>query len=404
MTDYVIRPVDDGEFRTASNLFYATLHMPPVSEEKWEYNASVYEPGRVLGAFADQTMIGTALSWGSSLAVPGGGELPMAAVTGVGVRPDHTRRGVLTEMMRTQLTAIAESGAALAGLHASEPAIYGRFGYGLATIARTTKVRRREVVLRPEVPRSGEVRLLDGEQALAMLPGVYERLRGHRPGMMRRSAGWWRMAYESRLRAGEQVQVAVHTGPDGPDGFLAYAPQERVSERSPFPERWLRVSDLQAANSGARNDLWRYLFGVDLIEEVVAYLRPLDEPLEAMLVNQRAVRAEFDDDLWLRLIDVPAALAGRGYGPADPVVIDVRDPQFPANSGRYLISPQGTERTTEPAGLAMNVESLGALYLGGTSASTLAGVGRIEVADPAALARADRLFATDAAAWCGTMF
>lgn len=404
MTDFAVRLLEESEMRASSDLFFATLHYPPLSNEKWEYATGLYVPGRVWGAFADQTLIGTALFWESSLAVPGGAELPTAAVTCVGVRADHTRRGVLTELMRTQLTTAVEAGQVAAALHASEPVIYERFGYGQSTIARTARVRRRQAALRPEVPKSGEVRLLDGEQALSVLPATYERLYGHRPGMIRRIPAWWRYMYEARVRTKEHMQVAVHTGPDGYDGFVSYEPQEHPTQNSPWPERWLRVSDFHAVNQAVANDLWRFLLGVDLVDEVLVWARPTDEPLEAMLVDQRAVQAEFDDDLWLRLIDVPAALAARSYGQAEPVVLEVRDRYLPANSGRYLISPQGTERTTGPADLAMDVETLAAIYLGATRASTLAGIGRIQVTEPAALPRADRLFATDVAACCGTMF
>ena len=405
MTDFVIRPVEDAELRAANTLFFGTLHAPRLPDEKWEYWADSYESGRVLGAFADRQLIGTALSWSSGLALPGGGVLPMAAVSGVGVRADHTRRGVLTGLMRTQLAAIADAGQPQAALHASEPVIYGRFGYGVAAIARTTRIVRRRAVLRPDVPpRAGEVFHLDADQAMKLLPAAYERAFGQRPGMMLRSAGWWRTSYESRLRTGEHVQVVVHTGADGPDGFLSYAPREHVLPNQPFPSTWLRVTDFHAASPAVANDLWRYVLGVDLADEIVAYSRPLDEPLEAMLVDQRAVQAEFDDDLWLRLVDVPAALAGRTYRDADPVVIEVRDRLLPAYAGRYRIGPQGVERTTDRAGLVLDVDALAMLYLGSTRASALAGIGRVEAIEPAALARADRLFGTDAAACCGTMF
>jgi predicted acetyltransferase len=123
-----------------------------------------------------------------------------------------------------------------------------------------------------------------------------------------------------------------------------------------------------------------------------------------MLVNSHAVRSESDDELWLRVVDVPAALAARTWGAAEPVVIEIVDPLLPANSGNYLISPQGTERTSAPATLSMDVEVLGMIYLGAWRPSTLAAIGRLDARDPAGLLAADRLFATDRPAWCGTLF
>ncbi|HEU5474839.1 MAG TPA: GNAT family N-acetyltransferase [Actinophytocola sp.] len=404
MSDFAVRAVEDSELRTASTVFLGSLHQAPLTDEKWAYWTRNYEPGRTLGAFADGQMIGTALAWSSSLTVPGGAALPMAAVTAVGVRADHTRRGVLTELMRVQLADARDRGEPLAGLHASEAVIYGRFGYGLAVLSRNIRITRRDARLRPEVPRAGEVRLLGNDEALGRVQAGYDRVLGSRPGVMGRSAGWWVLAYEQRLAAPDQhVRIAAHTGPDGVDGFATYvvdgAPTMAAGENTS-----LFVRDFQAANQAAANGLWRYLLGVDLVEEVVAFSRPMDEPLEAILVDPRAVRATFQEDLWLRLVDVPRALAGRTYGAAEPVVIEVRDRLLPANSGRYRIGPHGTEPTTEPAGLAMDADVLAMLYLGAWRASALAGTGRIEVADAAAPARADRLFSTDAAPYCGTMF
>jgi predicted acetyltransferase len=130
----------------------------------------------------------------------------------------------------------------------------------------------------------------------------------------------------------------------------------------------------------------------------------MDEPVEAMLVDRYMATSELDSELWVRIIDVPAALAARQYGDAEPVVLEVRDSLLPNNSGRYRIGPQGTERTDSPADLLMDPDALAMIYLGSTRPSVLAGIGRLEASDPAALARADRMFATDLPAWCGTMF
>ena len=402
MTDFVVRALEDAEFRTSSDVFRGSLHSEPFSDEHWKYVVKEYEPGRTFGAFADGRLVGTAMSFGSRLALPGGATPPLAAVTGVGVRADHTRRGVLTELMRATLVTAAEAGDVFAGLHASEGGIYGRFGYGICTTARTISVQSRRAELRPEVPRGGEVRLLDADEAMEQLPPLYERMLGSRPGMIARPAGWWSAAYERRLRTEEHELVAVHTGPDGADGFVSYRTQ-KVDPNSIAGDVMIRAIDL-LGTPAAINDLWRYLLSIDLVAKVTVFFRPVDEPLEAMLVNQHVVSTELDDDLWVRLIDLPAALAARTYQQADPIVIEVRDRLLPHNSGNYLVSPQGTGRTDEPADLALDVDVLAMLYLGTSRASSLAGIGRIEVRDPAALPRADRLFATDVSSWCGTMF
>jgi predicted acetyltransferase len=137
----------------------------------------------------------------------------------------------------------------------------------------------------------------------------------------------------------------------------------------------------------------------------VAEERALDEPIELLLADHRhAGVEEVSDEHWIRLVDVPKALAARSYGHAAPVVLEVADPLLPGNSGAYRITPDGAERTDEPAALRLDVTTLAMAYLGTWRFSALAGAGRIEVRDPAAPAAADVLFGTRVASWSGTYF
>jgi predicted acetyltransferase len=402
-TEFEVRAVEDAELRTANSVFREALHEEPADDAKWAVLRKAYEPGRTFGAFAGTTIVGTTTSWGSDLTVPGGAVLPMAAVTAVGVRTDHRRRGALTGLMRRQLAESAAAGEVFAGLHASEPTIYGRFGYGVATRASTVRVHAPRARMRPEVPTAGTVRLVTVDEAMALLPEAYSRLRPARAGVIGRPPVWWVIGYENRA-AHCYFRAAAHYDQDGViDGFVGY-------RTAPFPSDDPRVGaaiaviDFAAATQQVENDLWRFLVGIDLIEEVTVYLRPMDDPLDAMLVDPYAIRGEDDDDLWVRIVDVPAALAARTYGPADPIVVEVVDTLLPDNSGRYLISPHGTERTEAPATVTMNAETLAMVYFGTWRPSALAAVGRLTAHDPAALPAADRLFGTDRPAWCGSMF
>jgi predicted acetyltransferase len=400
---FEFRAVADGELRVANEVFREALHDEPLTDERWATARRIYQPGRTFGAFAGDTMIGSVASISADLTVPGGAILPMAAVTAVGVRTDHRRRGALTGMIRAQLAETARAGEVFAGLHASEPTIYGRFGYGLATRVNTMRVRSRRARMRPEVPTAGTVRLLTRDEAMTLLPEAYPRLRPARAGMMGRSPNWWVLGYENRMAHG-YFRAAAHFDQDGVlDGCLGYRPLP-MSQSDPRADASIQVLDFVGASQAVENDLWRFLLGIDLVEEVIVHIRPLDDPLEAMLTDFYAVRGEPDDELWLRVVDVPAALAARTYEPADPVVVEVVDPLLPNNSGRYLISPHGTERTAAPAGLTLGVEALGMVYLGTWRPSALAAIGRLTAHDPDAVAAADRLFATDRPAWCGSAF
>lgn len=395
MSDYSLRVLRPDEYRSANDLFRSAVHVPPVGDD-WRYAERAYQPGRALGAF-DSKLIGTASSFDSEMTVPGGKRLDLAAVTCVGVRADRTRRGVVRALMRRQFEDFAERGVPLAALYASEPVIYGRFGYGVATRVHKYTVDRRCAVMRPEVPASGEIEVLDVDGIFERLPGIFAELPHTRPGMMTRPGYWW-AGFERHARtAAQPCRAAIHHGPDGPDGFVIYsAGADRTA---------LEVTAQHSANSAACAGLWRFLTGVDLLEAVEVFDRPLDDVAELLFTDSRVCTpAETTAGrLWLRLVDVPAALAARAYE-GEPVVLEVVDPFLQANSGRYLVSPDRAAVTTGPAGLRLDVSTLAMLYLGTWSASALAAAGRIEEIEPGAAARADRLFRTEVAAWCGTRF
>src|SRR5690242_4315930 len=216
------------------------------------------------------------------MAVPGGAVLDTAAVTQVGVRADHTRRGLLTALMRVQLDDAAARGEALAALHATEARIYGRFGYGVATRARSVTVRSSGRGLRPAAPAVGEVRLVAPEEIGPRSAALHERIALDRPGMITRGETWWRSPAERARRDQRAVLAAVHTGPDGDDGFAVATTGE-----GEFTARPLQLEDLHADGVAAAAALWRFLLDVDLGGAVRAWGRPLDEPLDLLLADPR---------------------------------------------------------------------------------------------------------------------
>ncbi|KDN19589.1 GNAT family N-acetyltransferase [Amycolatopsis rifamycinica] len=405
MTAFDVRPITEEERRSTFDLLRRALHVRPVTDDVWARIRESWPAAHKFGAFEGGSPIGIVSSYDTEIAVPGGRILPVAAVEGVGVRADRTRRGALSAMMAAQLADFAARGLPLAVLHASEPTIYGRFGYGSAALGKTVRVERPAARLHERVAAGGDVRLLTPEEAVKEIPGLYRRIGLHRPGMIGRPAQWWPISHDQQAGPDGGHLVAVHSGPDGDDGFVVYATISRRSFEAPDRGAALDVHDLHAAGPEARAALWRYLLSVDLVSEVRARHRPVDEPLALMLTDHRhAATVAVEDDLWLRPVDVEAALAGRTYGTAGPVVLAVTDRQLPANTGHYEAGPDGARRTGAAADLALDVDTLGMLYLGQWSATTLAEAGRVEVRDEAALARADELFTTTAAPWCGTHF
>lgn len=394
-----MRTLRPDEHRAAVDLFRSTLHVVGTTDEAWKFAEHMLQPGRTLGAF-DTELIGTARSFDAEITLPGGLRAGVAAVTGVGVRPDRTRRGVLTELMRTQLSDVAARGLPFAALRASEGVIYNRFGYGITTRSRSYEIDRRRAVLRPDVPAGGQIELWPLDTALARLPELYASLPHTRPAMITRPAYWWPGWERHAREATSPVVTAVHHGARGPDGYVVYA-VERKHWNDPAV---LEIISLHTATGEAFNGLWRYLLGVDLIDTLRAEERPVDEPTELLFTDIRAVRdTGGGDELWLRLVDVPAALAAREYD-GEPVVLEVVDPLLETNSGRYEVSRDGARRTGASADLRLGVDALAMAYLGAWRPSVLAAAGRIQPASPFGLERADRLFATPVPAWCGTHF
>ncbi|MGW4401191.1 GNAT family N-acetyltransferase [Amycolatopsis nivea] len=399
MSDHTVRVLRPDEHRAAWDLFRAALHVQPGTDEEWERACAVHQDGRVLGVFGPE-LIGTTRSFDSEMVVHGGARLPLAGVTGVGVRAGRTRRGVLSALQAAQLADFAERGVALALLYASEGAIYGRYGYGVATLAKRVVVDRRRAELRPDVPAGGEVTVYGVDEAAPKWPELYSATAMGRVAAMTRSESYW-PGYESQVRRrAKLLQTAVHRGPDGDDGYLTYYVEEDSHDHAK-----LQVMAFHYANPAAFAGLWRFLLSVDLVEEIVLPMRPLDEPHALLFTDPRMAKTEsIDDESWLRLVDVPAALAARTYGPAEPVVIEVSDRSLPANDGRYLIGPDGASRTDAEPALRLSADTLAMLYFGTWRASALADTGRIEVLDPAAPEAADVLFGTRESVWCGTFF
>ncbi|GAA3063989.1 GNAT family N-acetyltransferase [Pseudonocardia yunnanensis] len=401
-----VRVLEADQIRSAHTLFAATIHRGPVDDQRWTHSAATYSPGRTLGIHHGSALVATATSIPSELVVPGGAVLPMAAVTRVGVRADHTRRGLLTAMMRAQLDDVAARGEPVATLRASEARIYGRFGYGVATRGQDLQVNAERAGWRSGAPLGGSVRLLDRDEILPTMRDVHAALALNRVGSITRPDRWWQSMFGHRIDDREPVLGVVHTGAGGDDGFaIAF----RTSAAG-FTEQTLEIADLQAADVQATAGLWRFLLGVDLITSVHTELRPLDEPLELLLGDPRAcVVTGQRDETWLRLVDVPAALAARSYGPADPVLLAVHDPLLEKNAGVYRIA-DGSAELIGPLGgpvapeLECNAAALAMAYLGDRTPSQLVATGWWSAPDPGAVRRADAAFAAAEVPWCGTFF
>jgi predicted acetyltransferase len=341
------------------------------------------------------------------LTVPGG-TLPCAGVTVVGVLPSHRRRGLLRRMMDVQLRDVRERGEPIAALWASEETIYGRFGYGLASLSYNVDAERHQVAVRGDLPRSGTVRLVSTDEALRAFPGVYERVGRSRPGMVVRSRDWWmlrRLSDRPELRRGDGPLVRALLERDGrPVGYALY----RLAQQGRAPDTWtktVRVLEAFGIDDAATWEVWRFLLEIDWTDRVAASHLPVDHALPLIVDRVNKLGLSVWDALWLRVVDVPAALGGRAWPSGGPVTVEVvSDPHFPENVGSWTIVDGDVRRARRRADVRVAADALGAAFLGGISFAQLARAGRAQEGVRGGIERADAAFRAAAAPWCAETF
>lgn len=399
--------VDDLEVRAVTGDEYEafataveTAFGSEAREEDTAHWRRITELDRTLAVFDDGRIVATGTADSMALTVPGGAQVPMAGVTAIGVLPTHRRRGLLTGMMRRLLDDAHERGEPVAGLWASESSIYGRFGYGLAASAlRLTIDTCRAGFAVPVPPR--RTRLLAPDEVPGVLPGVYERARPLVAGMLSRSAARWAWVRHDpeHRRGGASRRFAVVSDDRG---YALYRIKE--GDDAAGAASTLLLEELVAADDETLAGLWRYLLDVDLVTTVQAANRPVDDPLPLLLADPRQAVARLVDTLWLRLLDVPTALAAREYPTSGSLAFAVRDAFCPWVAGTYLLEIRHGQARCAPTGqapqLTFGAAQLGAVYLGGVRPSQLARAGGITELERGALARADTLFVTARAPWC----
>jgi predicted acetyltransferase len=383
------------------------------TEEDVDDASLLFEPGRCFAALVDGRIVGGTATLSLDVTVPGGRAVPAAGVTDAGVLPTHRRRGLFRGLNALQLEDARERGEAVALLTASEGTIYGRFGYGVAAFSHAVDVPRAAGAFAPSATVApGELRLLGPEECALLLPEVFDRYRRGHPGEVSRGAPYWEVLLRDRERwrdGGSGRFVVAHEAPDGDvDGYVAY--RVHASWPANIPDFALAVDELVALSPGVHAALWRYVLDVDLVGTVTAWNLPPDEPLRWLLADPRAFRVTgVTDMLWLRVVDVAAALGARRYRSAGRLVLDVDDPFLPANAGRYVLDggPEGAAAERDAAAspdLAVGAADLGAAYLGGVGWSTLARAGRVVEHTPGTVALADAMFASDPMPHCATDF
>jgi predicted acetyltransferase len=400
-----IRPARPEEF---PGVVKPILHYFGRAEAQPEFTdrfGAVLPPDRIHAAFEDGDVVGSGGVFPFETGVPGG-LIRAAGVTLVGVLPTHRRQGIFSRLMRAQIDDVHERGEPIAYLWASEDSLYGRFGYGVASFCGNIDLRRDRIDFDEGLEPTGRIRLIDKDEAVEPFAKIQSAAAERHPGMFVRTPDWWqhRRLHDpewGREGGGEMVRALLEL--DGTPAAYALYRLHFSAERG-IPNGFTSVIEAVGVSPQATREIWRYLLDIDWMAHVRGYLLPLDHELFLLLRDPRRLRFELRDGLWVRLVDVEAALNGRSYKPGDPVVLDVVDQFCPWNTGRYRVGPEGAERTDAEPEIALPVQSLGSVYLGGFTFADLARAGRVDELVEGALDRADGLFRSDRYPWCPEIF
>lgn len=366
------------------------------------------ELDRLFGAFDDDTLVGTGGTDSHLLTVPGGAQLPTAGIAYIGTAATHRRRGVLTGMMKTLLQQAQERQEPLAALWPSESSIYGRFGFGQATISENWEIdpTRASFVHMPEI--NGRLHFVDTEEAMRIMPKVWDRARVQRAGFVDRSQSRWQYNFfdAERLRGGwSGLFFVVYESEGEPHGYAAYRLKPVHPDDDPMN---MQVVECVSDSDEAHAALWRLLLSIDLVETVTVENQPPDDPVWWMLADPRKLIRTAADGLMVRVIDPLKALESRGYSATGRLVLEVTDDFLPDAGGMFELDASEAEtrcrQTSGQPDITMSATELGATYLGGISLAAMAGSGRIVEHTKEAVRLFDRMFLADRAPWCAHHF
>ena len=398
-----IRTVTDDELDglrdAVMTTFGASAESDPEGTPRFR---ALVDPAQAWAAFDGATIVATAATFDLAIGLPGGASLPVAGLTMVSVRPTHRRRGLARALVRRHLDDARDRRYAASALWASEASIYQRFGYGIASFSDAIEVAHAHELTVAAGRDLDELAWLDPATARAVLPAIYARATADRPGALRRSDVWWRErrfleTAWARAGASERRHVLARRGAEDV-GYLVY--RQRGGFTNGVPTGRCEIDELIAVDPRAEATLWRLALGVDLFPTVAWWNAPTDHALPWLVANSRRIKRTRADNLWLRIEDVPAVLAARGYASDGVLRLAVEDTTWELT----VAGGRGHGAVTAAApDLWLDRPALAAIYLGGTTASQLA---RADVVrgDARALATADRLFASAVAPWCPEVF
>lgn len=398
-----VRSITEDELAPFYSTFMRTMNFPPPKDEYIEREKKTFVYERSVAAFDGGAVVGTAYSHAFEMTLPGGAQVPTAGVTAIATASTHRRQGVVTTLKRRQLDEAAQRGEVAAVLLASEGRIYGRFGYGAATLVADIDIRTRDAIL--AAPNSGgHVRIVDGAEADKVFPSIWTQSCRTRSGSIERPEHFWASA--SADRDASHMHIVFEDAAGQPRGYVRYSTKADW-ETGGQPKHVLTIQEFVTVDDVARLELWWYLLSLDLIREVSTWSQPIDDPLRWALAEPRALRTRAVRDMyWVRPLDVPKLLGSRTYAVDIDVKLGVSDPLLDLG-GTFALTGDASgatcEKTSAAPDVRLSMSDLGAISLGGIVPSDLARAGRFD-APTTLLARLDAAFLTSPRPWCAQHF
>lgn len=326
----------------------------------------------------------------------------MAGISTVGTRPEYRRQGLVRKIMTRAFAEQRERGQSVAGLWASQAAIYQRYGFAPAGALREYQVDTTDIRLLTD-SENLPVQRFEGVEAFEAVRTLYKTFIAQRTGYLHRSKSLWLNNVFAPPPEDGPVYVALVGPVSAPTGYVIYTLRaHRVQHRARAQE--IRIRDLAWLDPSAYAALWQYLARHDLVGRVIWSTAPMDDPAPDVFIEPRLLHTQNLEGTWWRLVDVPAALAQRGYSTEGTLVLGIaEDDLAPWNVGNWRIEfgqeGAAVTSTRASADVDLNVRALSSLYSGHSNARHLANAGLV-VAGDAELAHLDQMMRTRYAPHC----
>ncbi len=399
-----VRATAPEERRAAANATRVALLDNPPDDETWAKHEARWLSLRSFSAWDGDRCVGHVGSFDTETTAPGGAHLTTIGVTSAGVLPTHVRQGIFRRLIDALIADAIADGVALASLRASEATIYGNFGFGMAGDALTVTIDVARARPLRGATTDGTFDLVPGAEILDTVRPIYDRA-DRRPGRIARPDWLWGRFFENAVTGHSVENVVVHRSATGePDGYAHY--QLNWSDDIFGADHGTgKVHEVWATSPKVELALWQFLFDIPLVRQLSVDELAADSVLFHAAADFRAVRVGMRwDEQWLRILDVDAALAGRSWADAAPIVVGLVDSGADGASRRWRIGAGAATATDDLADLTTDIAGLSAAYLGSTSWADLTSAGRAEANDDATVRRADAVFAHRPLTFSGSFF